>query len=129
MHVHLPLPLVAILGVAVCIVYMCCMTLSCSVCVNPGLEELFIMELALSLRSIVFMPKEDVMIQEDEGQEMYFIVSGIVEVLCDDKRVVVLGQDQYFGELAIMNETGKRNATVRTCDYCDLVRVSQCVSG
>jgi hypothetical protein len=89
-----------------------------------GLEPSFVMELALSMRTMVFMPFEDVVTEGSFGDEMYFIFHGAVEVLSGRKQLVVLGKDQYFGESAILRHGTQRTATVRTLDYTELRSIS-----
>ncbi|KAI9190456.1 hypothetical protein H9P43_001890 [Blastocladiella emersonii ATCC 22665] len=56
----------------------------------------------------------------DDGQEMYFIRSGTVEVVAPDNRVLCqLKQGAYFGELALF-ESCRRSAAVRTCNMTEL---------
>ena len=89
-----------------------------------GLEPSFVMELALSMRTMVFMPFEDIVTEGSFGDEMYFIFHGAVEVLSNRKQLVVLGKDQYFGESAILRHGTQRTATVRTLDYTELRSIS-----
>ena len=85
-----------------------------------GLEPSFVMELALSMRTMVFMPYEDIVSEGDFGNQMFFIFHGAVEVLAQRKQLVVLGKDQYFGENALLRHGTPRTATVRTLDYTEL---------
>jgi hypothetical protein len=68
------------------------------------------------MRMEFFAQGEEVITIGDIGDEMYFICSGAVEVvLANGKRIAVLNENQYFGEIALLRPAGSqtRNATVR----------------
>lgn len=88
---------------------------------NPN----FLMELALNMRMIHFAPLEDVILEGEIGHEMFFIFRGAVEVRKDDSRIGILGENQYFGEMAILNADCRRTATVRTLCFCELRMLSR----
>ncbi|KAH9113978.1 hypothetical protein LEN26_006033 [Aphanomyces euteiches] len=90
-----------------------------------GSDPNFIMDLALSMRMICFAPFEDVCVEGELGHEMFFIFRGAVEVLKDGNQLTVLGENQYFGEMAILNKDCKRMATVRTLCFCELRMLSR----
>ncbi|OQR99214.1 Voltage-gated Ion Channel (VIC) Superfamily [Achlya hypogyna] len=71
-----------------------------------GADHSFLMELALSMKMI--------------GEEMFFIFRGAVEVLAGGEQIAVLGEQQYFGEMAILNPNCLRTATVRTLCFSEL---------
>merc|ERR1711988_105872 len=79
-------------------------------------------ELALNMESVFYSAYEDVMRQGEDGDAMYFIVAGSVEILVGKvmNRVAVLVEKQYFGEAALMPEGNrKRTATVRTLVFSE----------
>jgi CRP-like cAMP-binding protein len=90
-----------------------------------GSDPNFLMELALNMRMIHFAPLEDVIIEGEIGHEMFFIFRGAVEVRKDDTRIGILGENQYFGEMAILNPDCRRTATVRTLCFCELRMLSR----
>ncbi|EQC37514.1 hypothetical protein SDRG_05117, partial [Saprolegnia diclina VS20] len=90
-----------------------------------GSDPNFIMDLALSMRMICFAPFEDVCVEGELGHEMFFIFRGAVEVIKDSMQLTVLGENQYFGEMAILNRDCKRMATVRTLCFCELRMLSR----
>jgi CRP-like cAMP-binding protein len=60
----------------------------------------------------------------DEGDALFLIVSGSVEVMRAMKRLKVLADADYFGELAVL--TGEvRNASVRAITDCLLLRLGR----
>ncbi|RHY91872.1 hypothetical protein DYB35_005084 [Aphanomyces astaci] len=85
-----------------------------------GADHNFLMELALSMKMVCFPPHEEVIVEGEIGQEMFFIFRGAVEVMKDGDQIAVLGEQQYFGEMAIMNTNCMRLASVRTLCFCEL---------
>ena len=85
-----------------------------------GANHHFIMELALVMCMVCFSPLEDVIMQGEIGDEMFFIFRGTVEVIIADEQVQILGENQYFGEMAILTENNKRHSTIRTICFCEL---------
>ena len=61
----------------------------------------------------VLKPNEIVFYQGEAGYNFFLIASGTVEVVSNNKRVVVLERGKSFGELALLHGSG-RNATVKT---------------
>ncbi|KDO26239.1 hypothetical protein SPRG_08314 [Saprolegnia parasitica CBS 223.65] len=90
-----------------------------------GSDPNFILDLALSMRMICFAPFEDVCVEGELGHEMFFVFRGAVEVIKDGEQITVLGENQYFGEMAILNRDCKRMATVRTLCFCELRMLSR----
>lgn len=90
-----------------------------------GSEPNFLMELALNMRMIHFAPLEDVIIEGEIGHEMFFIFRGAVEVHRKKAQIGILGENQYFGEMAILSPDNKRTASVRTLCFCELRMLSR----
>lgn len=80
---------------------------------------------------ISFEPGEIIVREAEDGDFMYVVLDGSVEVFVvdDDGQIVVLSElfkGNYFGEQALLPEsTGKRNANVRANGACTLVRVAK----
>ncbi|TYZ61505.1 hypothetical protein PybrP1_006829 [[Pythium] brassicae (nom. inval.)] len=85
-----------------------------------GADHNFLMELALSMRMVCFPPMEEVILEGEIGEEMFFIFRGVVEIVKEGAQLGLLGQKQYFGEMAILNQNCLRTATVRTLCFCEL---------
>ncbi len=60
----------------------------------------------------------------ERGEQMFVIVSGSVEVLVQGSRVALLGDGEYFGELALL-DNAPRSATVRALEGATLLSVSR----
>ncbi|GAB4021278.1 MAG: hypothetical protein Fur0010_24280 [Bdellovibrio sp.] len=77
-------------------------------------------EVALSLEEKFYAPGQAIINIGDHGEEMFIIGHGSVEVtLADGKVVATLSEGNFFGEIALLQET-TRNANVRSTAYCDL---------
>ena len=80
---------------------------------------------------VVFRAGDIILRENEEGDFMYVVVDGSVEVFVvdDDGKMIVLAElarGHYFGEQALMpNSTGKRNANVRANTQSTLVRVAK----
>lgn len=86
-------------------------------------------QLAPLVRCLRFGPQETIVHEGDEGNALFQVVSGEVEVFKEDgspwgRSVVVLGTDQIFGEMTLC--TGEtRTATVRARGECVLLEVER----
>lgn len=87
-------------------------------------DGVFIHEVIEELEPLVFLPGDFVIRQGEFGDCMYFLSSGSVEVIVDEKQVAVLAEGSPFGETALI-ENEKRNASIRAVSYCDVYRLSQ----
>jgi CRP-like cAMP-binding protein len=81
--------------------------------------------------TVTFEDGDIVLREAEEGDFMYVVLDGAVEVFVmdDDGKIVVLGRltaGHYFGEQALLpGGTGKRNANVRAEGGATLVRVAK----
>lgn len=89
-----------------------------------GADEIFIREVIEELEPLVFLPGDFVIRQGEYGDCMYFLSSGSVQVIVNDKPVAVLSEGSPFGETALIRNE-KRNASIKALSYCDIYRLSQ----
>ena len=91
-----------------------------------GASDAFIREVALEMRSVVFMPGDYIIRAGDRDRDMFFICRGRVEVRSPDghTRYSTLDEGDFFGEIALVLEQ-PRSASVRALDYCDLYRLDR----
>jgi hypothetical protein len=84
-------------------------------------SENVIREIVLELEAIVVPPGDYVFRAGDEGEEMYFIRKGIVNVHSPDGKTVfaTLSDGAFFGEVALLFRQ-PRNASIRAEGYVDL---------
>jgi len=84
---------------------------------RPCLERLI-----QNMEPRIYLPKEYVIIKDEWGQEMYFIVRGKFEVLVDlnGPPLVTLTNGQSFGEMALLQKK-RRNSSVRSVNHGELI--------
>ncbi|MBI4863160.1 MAG: cyclic nucleotide-binding domain-containing protein, partial [Candidatus Riflebacteria bacterium] len=71
-----------------------------------------------------FAAPGDVIVQQGESAgALYIIMKGSVSVEVDLRRIVVLGQTEFFGEMALLDR-GVRSATVRSLEPTELLVLS-----
>ncbi len=84
--------------------------------------------LSLVARPLLAMPEERIVIQGTEGDSLFVIADGVVEVMLrrdgTDTSVDTMGRGAVFGEMALL--TGeRRNATVRAVDSALLFEIGK----
>jgi voltage-gated potassium channel len=75
--------------------------------------------IAQKLEQTFHSPNEFIIRKGDLGEEMFIIGHGELEVTTGEKVLNELKAGQFFGELALLQDT-VRNADVKTNSYCDL---------
>ena len=65
----------------------------------------------------IYLPNEYVIYKNDIGEEMYFITVGSVDILSPDnnKIVKVLQKGEYFGEMALLNDSKRMCSVISNC--------------
>lgn len=86
-------------------------------------------QIAATLRREEFQPGDEIVRAGDEGDRLYLIVSGAVDVLAagvgtGERRLAELGSGDYFGEIALLRDA-PRNATVRARTAVQLLSLSR----
>lgn len=90
-----------------------------------GAEQDMLEDLMTCLQPRIFVPNERVFRAGEEGDALYLIQSGEVEILDGEGRVIVtLADGGFFGETALLSSK-PRNATVRAKSYCDLYMLNR----
>ena len=81
----------------------------------------FLRAVALELKPQVFTPGDYVFRKGDEGDEMFFVVKGELNVLIEDEGepIATLKDGDFFGEIALFKDVS-RTATIRAVKYSDL---------
>ena len=83
-------------------------------------DTAFIQDLAQQLRSTLFTPNDVVFRLGEEGDNMYFVAHGRLEVVnANGESVAILEEGDIFGEVALLLQQ-PRSATVRALEYCDV---------
>ena len=94
------------------------------------MDPIFVGEVIQRLQVHSFMPGETIMHEGARGNEMFFIYEGTVEVALRDaqgikKHVAYMGPGDFVGEIAIVDETAVRTATVTAVSFCDLYSLTR----
>lgn len=92
-------------------------------------SDILIKNISKRLVTKIYQPEEDIVIQGEEGNKMYFIGKGGCNVFTKNKfnrqqKVNTLKPGEYFGEVAILNNC-KRTATVRANNYSTIGHIER----
>ncbi|KAJ3031009.1 UNVERIFIED_CONTAM: Potassium/sodium hyperpolarization-activated cyclic nucleotide-gated channel 2 [Siphonaria sp. JEL0065] len=92
--------------------------------VGDGRDDLFIGRIATALQPKHYIPGDYVTKQGDVGNDMFFILSGKVDVFVNGNKVVSLDDGAYLGEVALITG-GLRTASVMAAAPSELYRLTQ----
>jgi hypothetical protein len=82
--------------------------------------------LAQELVSEIYRPEEYIVYANDEGNGMFFISYGFVDVISVSGHLITtLKQGGYFGEMALLSANNRRTASVKALCYCDLFKLAR----
>ncbi|KAI9204730.1 uncharacterized protein BJ171DRAFT_599131 [Polychytrium aggregatum] len=79
---------------------------------KDGRDEMFLGRIANALRAMYFIQGDTIFEQGRVGNEMYFILSGNVDIVVNGNPVGSLGDGAFFGEVALLGQV-PRTATIR----------------
>ncbi|KAJ3295627.1 hypothetical protein HDU79_008816 [Rhizoclosmatium sp. JEL0117] len=91
---------------------------------HDGRDDLFAGCIATALQPCYYVPGDILFLQGEIGADMYFLLSGSLNVLISGKRVAQLKDGAFFGELALYANT-PRTATVQAASSCIVYRLSR----
>jgi CPA1 family monovalent cation:H+ antiporter len=77
-------------------------------------------KIAALLHPRVAVPGEILVRRGDRGTVMFFLSSGAAEVALEDHKIR-LGRGEFFGEMALLDPSGRRQADVTALSYCQLL--------
>jgi len=89
-----------------------------------GASDEFIREIALQMRPVVFTPGDFVYKAGEQGNDMYFITRGTIEVITNGAVQNTLQEGDFFGEIALVLSQ-PRTASIRAVTFCDLYRLDR----
>ena len=90
-------------------------------------DDVVLGQICLSLKTLVFLPKDMILFKGDVGKELFIIAKGVVEVMRDDlpsdKRAaanqILLRSGSFFGEIALVMEV-RRTCSVQARTVCEI---------
>jgi len=95
-----------------------------SIAFFQGQDSTFIISVCKMLKPCYFAPLDWIFKEGDLGLEMYFVQLGSVDVICflDGEEVILetLEAGAYFGEVAVMMDDVRREASVRAVSFCSM---------
>ncbi|KAI8838235.1 hypothetical protein BJ741DRAFT_601874 [Chytriomyces cf. hyalinus JEL632] len=92
--------------------------------VGDGRDDLFLGRIAMSLKTCYFVTGDIIISEGGVDSDMYFIMSGHVNVFVSGKNVTTLSEGSFFGEVALMGNLS-RTSTVQAVSSCMLYRLSK----
>lgn len=84
-------------------------------------SDKLIREIALELQPMILTPGDYLFKAGDIGSEMFFVITGELEVLSPDGDQIysVMKEGDFFGEIALFKNRS-RTASIRAINYCEL---------
>lgn len=102
-----------------------CQELIQSVPFFQNASEEFVAAVLTKLNFEVFLKEEYIVRQGTKGDKMYFIRSGVLEVITEDGNVATcLSEGSHFGEICLLTDD-RRVASVKARTICDLFSLSK----
>ena len=90
-----------------------------------GASQDLLEDLMNEMKPVIFVPDEKIFRAGDEGNEMYFIHNGQVNIISkEDKVLATLSDGAFFGEMALVTD-GTRSAHAKAITYCDAYTLSK----
>lgn len=87
---------------------------------TQGLSDVFLRSILVRMRFDAYPPGETVVMEGEIGSNMFFISKGQLHVSVKSMEVARLGEGEFFGEVAMYHNNGRRTATVGTITYCEV---------
>ncbi|KAJ3407149.1 hypothetical protein HDU80_009507 [Chytriomyces hyalinus] len=91
---------------------------------HDGRDDLFIGRIAQALTTCYYVPGDVIFTQGEMANEMYFIMSGCVHVIVEEKRVATFKDGAFFGEISLMGNI-PRTATVQAATATMLYKLTR----
>ena len=81
--------------------------------------------IAIYLERVVYIDDDYIIRAGDYGRGMYFISDGNVEIFIENKLATTLGQNAFFGEMALLDPSGRSTGDVRAKVFCEGYHLSR----
>ncbi len=88
--------------------------------------NVFVVDFLISHGALIEVPPNETLITQDaEDTDIYFILAGSIEVLINKRSVANRVSGQHIGEMALINPTGTRSASIVSKEKSVLYKVSE----
>lgn len=79
-------------------------------------------DIAFKLESATYLPGDYIIVRNDVGEEMYFIIEGTVNIMNEreDEVIATLESSDFFGEIALFLDSPKRICSVISNTFCEV---------
>ncbi|KAJ3114277.1 anaphase-promoting complex subunit Hcn1 [Phlyctochytrium bullatum] len=91
---------------------------------DDGRDEAFVGRMAEAVTMMYFVAGNNVFIQGQKGEDMFFILQGTVDIIVNGTKVGALAEGSFFGEVALM-DSSPRSATITASGQLILVRLAK----
>ncbi|KAJ3399359.1 hypothetical protein HDU80_008011 [Chytriomyces hyalinus] len=91
---------------------------------HDGRDDLFVGRIATALTACYFVPGDVIITQGEMGNEMYFMMSGVVDIIANGKKVTSFRDGAFFGEIALIANI-PRTATVQAATSSMLYKLTR----
>ncbi|KAJ3379211.1 hypothetical protein HDU84_006962 [Entophlyctis sp. JEL0112] len=91
---------------------------------NDGRDDLFAGRIASALQPCYYVAGDILFLQGEIGNEMFFCLSGKLHVIIGGRRVKIMGEGAFFGEIALISNI-PRTATVQAATSCMLYKLTR----
>ncbi|KAJ3350672.1 anaphase-promoting complex subunit Hcn1 [Entophlyctis luteolus] len=91
---------------------------------NDGRDDLFAGRIASALQPCYYVAGDVLFLQGEIGNEMFFCLSGKLHVIIGGRRVKMMGEGAFFGEIALISNI-PRTATVQAATSCMLYKLTR----
>ena len=90
-----------------------------------GLSDVFLRSILVRMKFDAYPPSETVVIEGELGTEMFFISKGKMRVIVNGTQIGTREEGEFFGEVSMYHNKGRRTATVLAMTYCEVNVVVQ----
>ena len=85
-------------------------------------SEYLLLDIAKRLTPLVFTPNDTIFEEGDEGDSMYFVGKGLVQINQSGQQITTIGDGSFFGEISLIFKQ-PRSASAISMGYSDLYRL------
>ena len=88
-------------------------------------NETLAMELADQVELLQFEPEEELIVQDNADNEIYFILAGRLAVVVNGREIAIRQSRQHVGEMALIDPSARRSASVVAIEKTVVVKIAE----